>query len=273
MKKTYTRSLIFCISLLFATSLQSQTLMLDQSQPLHDYGFGVSNSYDHWQTFIPSLDNMYAADIYVMCVDPSGTFTIKVQNESGDTTYVEYTENVAVLPADDWYEFIILEGIILVPGKSYRLSLIRSDDHSPDNAIYWRGLIASTYPGYCNVNPNWETYDFAFQTYGLGPLSVSNNKAPDQTLQLLGQSYPNPFSSSVNIEYTIYETSQVSLVIYDLTGKDVRTLVSAYTLPGTYHATWDGSDLQGNLVNNGFYFYKLMLSNGRSHTKRLLLVR
>jgi len=62
-------------------------------------------------------------------------------------------------------------------------------------------------------------------------------------------------------------------VVYDLIGKESCVLVSAYRLPGTYHVFWDGTDMNGKQLENGVYFYKLLLPDGNSMTKKMLLVR
>lgn len=81
-----------------------------------------------------------------------------------------------------------------------------------------------------------------------------------QTFALL-QSYPNPFTDAATITYTIPESRitglPVSLVIYDLLGRRVRTLVEARQFPGTFRVMWDGRDGRGQPVPGGLYLGRI----------------
>ena len=75
----------------------------------------------------------------------------------------------------------------------------------------------------------------------------------------LGQAYPNPFNPSTHIDFALAAESSARLVVYDVLGRTVRTLVRAdEALPaGFYSVTWDGRDASGRPVGNGLYFYRL----------------
>jgi phosphodiesterase/alkaline phosphatase D-like protein len=75
----------------------------------------------------------------------------------------------------------------------------------------------------------------------------------------LGQAYPNPFNPSTHIDFALAAESPARLVVYDVLGRTVRTLVRAdEALPaGFYSVTWDGRDASGRPVGNGLYFYRL----------------
>lgn len=84
-----------------------------------------------------------------------------------------------------------------------------------------------------------------------------------QPLQLPGQftleqNYPNPFNPGTTIVYRLAQNSTVSLVIYNLTGQKVRTLVkNQKQAAGAYQVVWDGRDETGHAVSAGIYFYRL----------------
>ena len=71
------------------------------------------------------------------------------------------------------------------------------------------------------------------------------------------QNQPNPFRLGTLIKYSVPGTSEVSLSIYDLTGRKIRTLVKATKTAGNYEVVWNGKDDLGNLVRAGFYISKL----------------
>jgi hypothetical protein len=92
----------------------------------------------------------------------------------------------------------------------------------------------------------------------------------------LGQNHPNPFNPVTKIEYRVAEGSggrvAVSLVVYDVRGARVRTLVDGMRASGRYVAEWDGRDERGNPVGSGVYFYR-MTSPGFSAVRKMVLLK
>ncbi|MFQ5627130.1 MAG: T9SS type A sorting domain-containing protein, partial [bacterium] len=83
----------------------------------------------------------------------------------------------------------------------------------------------------------------------------------------LEQNYPNPFNPTTTISYSIAQLDFVKLKIYDLLGREVRTLVDKNQEAGTYTINLDASRLA-----SGVYFYKLQTKNF-VETKKMSLVR
>ncbi|HRJ05823.1 MAG TPA: T9SS type A sorting domain-containing protein, partial [Ignavibacteria bacterium] len=83
----------------------------------------------------------------------------------------------------------------------------------------------------------------------------------------LQQNYPNPFNPVTNIKFSIPEAGFVKLVVFDVTGKVVSTLISQSMKAGNYVADFDASSL-----TSGVYFYKLT-SGSYINTKRMILVK
>ncbi|MCK4417889.1 MAG: T9SS type A sorting domain-containing protein [Candidatus Latescibacteria bacterium] len=73
----------------------------------------------------------------------------------------------------------------------------------------------------------------------------------------LSQNYPNPFNSSTAITYSLPEVSHVRLVIYNGSGRTVRTLVDEVLRAGFYQVIWDAKDDMGWSVASGVYLYRL----------------
>jgi hypothetical protein len=86
------------------------------------------------------------------------------------------------------------------------------------------------------------------------------------------QNRPNPFSDQTTIHFTLPINTEVSVKVYDVSGRLVRTLVSAKKNAGIHAAIWDGRDDSGALVSNGVYFYRLSSDSG-IETRKLNLVR
>jgi len=87
----------------------------------------------------------------------------------------------------------------------------------------------------------------------------------------LSQNYPNPFNPSTLINYSIPDNSTVSIKIYDMTGREVRTLVNSYQAPGSYSVKFDAANL-----SSGIYFYVLRANSGKNEitkTMRMILTK
>ena len=88
----------------------------------------------------------------------------------------------------------------------------------------------------------------------------------------LSQNYPNPFNPNTTIEYQIDRHGFVELTIFDMLGREVRTLLAAKQIPGRYRLQWDGLTDAGTAVASGVYLYRLQA--GTYHeTRRLILLK
>ena len=85
---------------------------------------------------------------------------------------------------------------------------------------------------------------------------------------ILYQNYPNPFNSSSKLKYEIAKLSNVRIVIYDITGREVQTLVNETLKPGLYETTFDGSKL-----SSGIYFYSLIVEGKSIAVKKMAMVK
>ena len=88
----------------------------------------------------------------------------------------------------------------------------------------------------------------------------------------LAQNYPNPFNPSTVIRYSIVKPAQVSLKIYDVLGREIKTLVNKEQINGVYEVTWNGDDQFGNKVSTGVYFYKIN-AGSFSETRKMMLIK
>jgi hypothetical protein len=89
---------------------------------------------------------------------------------------------------------------------------------------------------------------------------------------VLSQNYPNPFNPSTAIEFTLPRSGQVTLEVYDIVGRKVRTLVSEAVTAGTKRVIWDGCNSDGAAVASGVYFYRITASDF-SETRKMLLLK
>jgi hypothetical protein len=87
----------------------------------------------------------------------------------------------------------------------------------------------------------------------------------------LHQSYPNPFNGEMVIRYEIPTSNYVTLKIYDVTGKEVKTLVNKNQLPGVYRVKWNGISKKGGNMASGIYLYQLCAGNYVKNRKAILV--
>jgi len=98
--------------------------------------------------------------------------------------------------------------------------------------------------------------------------------APILETLILGQNYPNPFNPQTRVSYTVPDGSRapVSIRIYDVAGRLVRSLVDEPQSAGVYTIDWDGTNDRGTRVASGVYFYQLKWK-GEAQTKKMILLK
>ncbi len=112
-----------------------------------------------------------------------------------------------------------------------------------------------------------------YEFYTLNPITVIGEHLPQNSITFtLGKNYPNPVTSTTTIRYTLPVNSKVRLTVYNLVGKEVKTLVNNFKSSGIHNVAWDGRDNSGNNVGSGIYIYKLQ-SVDRVLMRKMTLVR
>jgi hypothetical protein len=88
---------------------------------------------------------------------------------------------------------------------------------------------------------------------------------------LLASNYPNPFNASTTIELTLPQAQSVSLDIYDVHGRRVKTLAQTKMAAGVHRLHWDGTDNDGESVASGVYVYRLSTARFAKSKKMVLM--
>ena len=70
----------------------------------------------------------------------------------------------------------------------------------------------------------------------------------------LSQNYPNPFNPSTTINFSLPQKSDVKLVVYDILGKEIKTILNDEKEAGSYHIKWNGLNNNGNSVQPEFTY-------------------
>jgi O-glycosyl hydrolase len=102
-------------------------------------------------------------------------------------------------------------------------------------------------------------------------VNVEERESLPETFQLY-QNYPNPFNPVTTLRFSIPKTTQISLVIYNMLGQRVRTLVNHSMAAGQHQIFWDGTNDSGRQVSTGVYFYRIVAGEFIA-TKKCVLLR
>jgi hypothetical protein len=190
--------------------------------------YGLNRSTDNGSTFEDaSVPNNFSS-VRAAIVNSNGDVFL-----SKDDRKVFYSANRGI----DWMQ--INEGI---PAASYVYSFASSHGR----------IFAGT------NNSGAYIYD------GLTSIISGNNVTANFRIE---QNYPNPFNPVTIIRYSLSENRSISLKVYDMSGKEIKTLVNEIKAAGIYEAEFDGSNLA-----SGIYFYTLE-TEGFKDTKRMTLLK
>lgn len=138
-----------------------------------------------------------------------------------------------------------------------------------DGGHSWPGALTNPYPNSYptnrDINASVEIWNF-FKNNELITTVEPKNSFPPGNLSL-DQNYPNPFNPSTTIEFDLPKTSEVTLKIFNILGKEVATLVSDRLSAGSYSYEWDASQLA-----SGVYLYRLQAGT-YVETKKMILLK
>lgn len=129
--------------------------------------------------------------------------------------------------------------------------------------------IAITYVFFRNANTGYagSFHGLIYKTTTGGNVFIKNITTEIPIKFSLYQNYPNPFNPETKIQFDIPKTNNILLKIYDITGKEIVTLVNEKLNAGSYSVDWDGSN-----YTSGVYLYRLAADDFK-YTKRMVLVK
>jgi hypothetical protein len=192
--------------------------------------------------------------------DPSDQETQEYDTNGNWVKWIDYDWTIAGWEAADMYNAEYSgNNIVLWTGQYWDGSWINwwqenyiYDSNNNTELIYkeWNGS-------------DWENVGRYLYTYSVTGISV----LPGQVLTYnLSGNYPNPFNPSTLIQYQLPENGFVSLKIYDITGREVASLVNQEHVSGKYVVSFNAADLA-----SGIYLYQLKVNNFNSTKKMMLL--
>ncbi len=110
------------------------------------------------------------------------------------------------------------------------------------------------------------------------PTGIGQSPTVDVSGFELFNNYPNPFNPATILRFQIPQRNLsdrglTTLTVYDVLGKEIKTLVNEAFAPGSYEVRWDGTDNAGQAVSSGVYLYQLRVGNAYVQTRKMVLMR
>ena len=152
--------------------------------------------------------------------------------------------------------------------KRITMSLIPGQGNSSAGAVY--SFTDRNYEGNATYYYRIEQVDADGGSEMFSAIEVTALFIP--TEYALSQNYPNPFNPMTTFTYDVPEVSDVTIKVYSLLGKEVRTIYSKQQMPGRYTQTWDGTDNTGRKLASGVYFLR-MQAGSFSILHKMTLIR
>lgn len=108
---------------------------------------------------------------------------------------------------------------------------------------------------------------------GVREITYKNGKTAET--YVMSHNYPNPFNPETTIQYELSDAASVTIALFDIQGRQIRTLVSDAKSAGTHEVKWNGQDELGNRMPSGMYIYRVTAEmNHKTHqfSRKMLLV-
>jgi len=117
---------------------------------------------------------------------------------------------------------------------------------------------------YYNIAPDMGAFEWEPPT-SVNEISILNN------FKLIN--YPNPFNPSTTIEFSINNDSKIDILVYNIKGHKIKTLVHNEFTKGSHSVVWNGEDEKNKTVSSGLYLYKLNVNGKMAAMKKCLLLK
>jgi uncharacterized delta-60 repeat protein len=195
-------------------------------------------------------------DCYAMAVDASNDVYVTGMSGGGGVTSFDYATVKYLSNGDTAW---VMRYNRIENGSDYAKAIAVDDSGN----VYVTGYSEGSGTG----------EDFCTIKYVQTPSEVKDETGDRESPSefVLSQNYPNPFNPTTKIEFTLAKSGFVTLQIYDVVGRKVRTLVSEELSSGYKSVSWDGKNEDGEEVASGIYFYQLKVGDFSEPKKMLLL--
>lgn len=241
---------------------------------------GLSKSLEYWDYRLENWEPM----AWAASVDSGGTPGVEnyiydvvppmvdsAMAVIGDTTVIVwFSEDVNYTTATNKNNYIIDNGI----GNPLYILLEENDKVvlflNPANPLIEGTNYVVTVTGVRDIEGNEIAENNTASFVGVANSGIDMGDAIPKVFAL-HKNYPNPFNPITTINYDLPKEANVRIVIYDLMGREVRTLVNTHQKTGYQTIHWNALDNSGRQVSSGYYFYVMDADNFHKTQKMLLL--
>ena len=182
---------------------------------------------------------------------------------------------------------LLFAGILITQGNAQTVNLVLQDTTITTTATFTAINSITTGPNFTIANSGDVTFisgNFItlnpgstvilgglFQAFTGAAVDVETGfyLIPDDFIVL--QNYPNPFNPITEIRYGLPNSEYVTIVVYNLFGQKIRTLLAQNQHAGYHAVVWDGKDEKNESVSSGIYFYKMETGSFSKMKKAILL--
>jgi hypothetical protein len=232
-----------------------------------------------------ALDALSGASDLVVTLTPQGSTTIppsggtllynvEIANQGTAPAFVDFWEDIT-LPAGTTYGPVLLRtGLTLQPGQSITRDLSQAVPAGAPAGNYTFNAYLGSYPNGVDAEDHFNFSKSGDDGSGsmagwissgwLDEMRTDTNALPEA--MKLYQNYPNPFNPTTTISFDLPESGVVDLAVYDLSGRQVASLVDGWMKAGSHVLTFDGSGSA-----SGVYIYRLTAGKFTSTGKMVLM--
>jgi hypothetical protein len=140
------------------------------------------------------------------------------------------------------------------------------------DVVTYRGAFDPALPMYSQWTRGWSHFNPQANNYLDGVVITGIGDDAPSVARIELDNYPNPFNPTTTIRAMLPEATHVTLEVYDVAGRLIRTLVDANKPSGQFLAVWDGRSDSGETVGTGIYFTKLR-TQGEVLTRKMVLLK
>ena len=214
-----------------------------------------------------SLLNWYKQLISIRNQEPAlrlGDYSSIISSESSIMAFLRHLEDETIMvivntSAENFQGLTLSTLGGMIPSGSYTLLNLLDDQDSLLVTVNSMGEIENL-----SVNGH-EALIYSFSKGALTEIEAGMSNIADFQLH---QNYPNPFNSNTQISYSLANTGNVSLKIYDVRGREWVTLIDKVQETGHYEIAFDADNMA-----TGVYFYRLAIGNSEIRTRKMVLIR
>lgn len=261
---TYSNTELFTANIVHLESLTTNAPVISDLDAGSTYWWYVSVSYDGGSSW------SVASPTWKFTVDPGSNAVMPIVASPKNGVTITSDE-----PTLSWY----------LPAQSeseltYELEYADNTEFNDvtivDNITDWKAQTAVLEEGeyFWRVRSSSGTSTSSYSNVGSFKIGSVTEVESDEDIPIsyrLEQNYPNPFNPTTVINYSLPQAEYVTIKIYDMLGREVRTLINSEIEAGKHSVEWSGKNELGQTVSSGMYIYRIEAGNFVQVRKMLLL--